>query len=541
MKPPRTVILPLARGPAGTDIRRFSLARGEFIMTFCNSPWPSRNVHRLSAFHRSNLRWLFAVFFCLAGSVSADDERTWKDASGSITKKGSLDRVDGDWIHLQLQEGGALRLPLAWFSQADQDYIASRHQVATPTSEATPQPARASAGPPSTLVALMVNGVGISKEEAEKDAYRNAIRQVVGAYVDAETIVANDEIIRDNVITLSSAYIERAATKSVAQENGLFKVTVDAKIRITKLLDSLKQHNVSIVDIDASAAQDAIAKALTQEDQAKGKEDLLVRALGSYPESCLRAIVDGEPTFTRNAIQFRVKIEPDMEVFAAVADKVCESLGADGRRQGVLRNDSKHCVDGGSPNDDSRRQEAEARFLDSVEQLFHNKHHIVAVNDRGHNSNTLSLPSLMSLAMETPNGLRDPSGAAFVQAFNSDHYLFIPFRANMSLQRIHWRWFAFSPEELNALLKAHRRAIAVHTSILDSNQDEIVDDLCGISLGWSDLDSYASVVAPFVCCPYRSLYVPSFSFVRTIELAADELLQARSVKCSLQSAQWPSN
>lgn len=508
-------------------------------MTLWNPGCPSDAAHSPSAFPRSDCRLVIATVLCLAASVRADDIRTWTDVSGSVEKTGSLDRVDGKWVHLKLHEGAALRLPLAWFSQADQDYIASRQEDAVATTDESPRLSGASVGRPSSLVSLVVNGVGVSKEDAEKDAYRNAIRQVVGAYVDAETIIANDEIIKDKVITLSSAYVERAATKSAIQENGLFKVTIDATIRITKLLDSLKQHNVSIVEIDPSAVQDAIAKALTQEEQAKGAEELLARALGNYPENCLRAVVDGKPTFTKNAIQFRIKIEPDMEAFAAVADKVSQSLGADGRRQGLLRNDSRHYVDGGSLNDDSRRQDFESTFLTSIEQLFHNRNHVIVANDRGQTSNSLALPSMLSLAMETPNGLSDPSNAVFSQEFNNDVYLFIPFRANKSLQRIHWRWFAFGREELNLLFRTHRHAVAVHSSVLDSNHEEIADDMCGISLGWLQLDAYASVLSPFLCCDGRSLYVPSFSFVRTIDLAADELHQARSVKCSLQSTKWP--
>ena len=162
-----------------------------------------------------------------------------------------------------------MRLPLAWLSQPDQDYIALQREPATQKSDSSNPRSATVAGKPSSLLSLTVEGLGVSKEDAEKDAYRNAIRQVVGAYVDAETIVANDEIIRDKVITLSSGYVEHAATKSVTQENGLFKVTVDAQVKITKLLDVLKQQNVSTVEIDPSAAQDAIAKAMTQSSQRK--------------------------------------------------------------------------------------------------------------------------------------------------------------------------------------------------------------------------------------------------------------------------------
>ena len=284
--------------------------------------------HDLFASQRTLWRISLAIVLCLAARANADEVRTWTDATGTITKEGSFDHADEKWVHLKLAEGGTVRLPLAWLSQSDQDYIALQREPATQKSDSSNPRSATVPGKPSSLLSLTVEGLGVSKEDAEKDAYRNAIRQVVGAYVDAETIVANDEIIRDKVITLSSGYVEHAATKSVTQENGLFKVTVDAQVKITKLLDVLKQQNVSTVEVDPSAAQDAIAKAMTQEDQARSQEELLARALRNYPEGCLKVSIDGKPTFTKNSILFQIKVEPDMEAFAAVADKVCEALAA---------------------------------------------------------------------------------------------------------------------------------------------------------------------------------------------------------------------
>lgn len=57
--------------------------------------------------------------------------------------------------------------------------------------------------------AIVVEGVGMTPDEALKDAFRNAVRQVVGAVVDAETLVKNDEVINDKVLTYSLLSVGR--------------------------------------------------------------------------------------------------------------------------------------------------------------------------------------------------------------------------------------------------------------------------------------------------------------------------------------------
>ena len=503
--------------------------------------------HDSFAFQRTLWRISIALVLSFAARSDADDVRTWTDATGTITKEGSFDHADEKWVHLKLVEGGTVRLPLAWLSQSDQDYIALQREPATQKSDSSNPRSATVAGKPSSLLSLTVEGLGVSKEDAEKDAYRNAIRQVVGAYVDAETIVANDEIIRDKVITLSSGYVEHAATKSLTQENGLFKVTVDAQVKITKLLDVLKQQNVSTVEIDPSAAQDAIAKAMTQEDQARSQEELLARAFRNYPEGCLKVSIDGKPTFTKNSILFRIKVEPDMEAFAAVADKVCEALAADGRRNGVLRNDSSHFTVGAA---DNNPLQFESFALKNIADRFQNIHQLVDVRP-GHPSlsdnrtynGILAIPPVLSMAMETPNGLRGPSTVfSYSEKEKEDHHIVFPFRASKSLKRIHWRWFAFSSEEREQFFVKHIHAAAMFSSLLGSDGAVVADDLIAINLGWSGTFG-TKFLAPFCCELERDFYVPSFTFQRTIELAADELSQVRSVKCSVQAAEkgnnWP--
>lgn len=56
-------------------------------------------------------------------------------------------------------------------------------------------------------VKVQGRGFGATKEAALKDAYRDAIERAVGLYVDAETVAENDQIVKDQILTQSNAYI----------------------------------------------------------------------------------------------------------------------------------------------------------------------------------------------------------------------------------------------------------------------------------------------------------------------------------------------
>ena len=66
------------------------------------------------------------------------ENRTWTDQSGAVTKEGSLEKLEGNWVHLKLKDGQGIRVPLKWLSNGDQEYIReSAGQTPTPAGGGT--------------------------------------------------------------------------------------------------------------------------------------------------------------------------------------------------------------------------------------------------------------------------------------------------------------------------------------------------------------------------------------------------------------------
>lgn len=86
------------------------------------------------------------------------------------------------------------------------------------------------------VVTLVVNGTGQTKEEATKNALRSAIEQAFGTFVSANTEVLNDELIKDEIATVTTGNIKSYKELSVSQtSNGLYDASVQATVSIDQL------------------------------------------------------------------------------------------------------------------------------------------------------------------------------------------------------------------------------------------------------------------------------------------------------------------
>jgi len=199
----------------------------------------------------------------------------------------------------------------------------------------------------SQIKVVEVSGAGVDIDSAKKDACREAVRQVVGAYVNSETRTENDELIEDKVISLSSGLVEKMETLKESKDDGLVRVRISATVRITKVLDSLKANNIAVAAVDGESLG---AKLLTSRDQRKGEADLIGAALDGCPVKWFKASVVGEPKLGEKIegenvpVFVTVKVEPNLDVFIASADKLDTALQATNRESGEFQCDGASCA-----------------------------------------------------------------------------------------------------------------------------------------------------------------------------------------------------
>jgi hypothetical protein len=143
----------------------------------------------------------------------------------------------------------------------------------------SPRP-RSAASPVATEVVIS-EGIGKTAEEALKDAFRGAVRQVVGAVVDAETLVKNDEIISDKVLTYSDGLIESYRELSSLEDRGLFRKRIAARVVRRGVIARLGEMSLTAKPV---AGPDLAASVLTRQEARENAGALLCKALADLPK-----------------------------------------------------------------------------------------------------------------------------------------------------------------------------------------------------------------------------------------------------------------
>ncbi len=126
------------------------------------------------------------------------------------------------------------------------------------------------------IVEVVAQGMGTDANAALLNAYSNAVQQALGSYVDAETLVQNDQIVRDKILTYSKGFIEKVDIVSQNQANGLFEVKIRAKVKRQQLLEQARTNNITVKAMEGVSLHAQVESQLRQEKDAKA---LLEKAL----------------------------------------------------------------------------------------------------------------------------------------------------------------------------------------------------------------------------------------------------------------------
>ena len=93
-------------------------------------------------------------------------------------------------------------------------------------------------------VTLIVSADGSSKDEAVKLALRSAIEQTYGTFVSANTTILNDELVKDEIVTVTNGNIKNYEESSSNIVNGKTYITLKATVCISKLVSYAQSKGV---------------------------------------------------------------------------------------------------------------------------------------------------------------------------------------------------------------------------------------------------------------------------------------------------------
>jgi len=125
-------------------------------------------------------------------------------------------------------------------------------------------------------VQIIARGIGPDAASATKDALAQAVQQAVGALVDSETLIKNDEIVRDQILTYSDGFVTKyEVLKQNNNALGFVEITIKAQVEQKKLREKLGTTNILRVAVDD--AQNVWGQIETENLRRENAEQILIK------------------------------------------------------------------------------------------------------------------------------------------------------------------------------------------------------------------------------------------------------------------------
>lgn len=132
-------------------------------------------------------------------------------------------------------------------------------------------------------ITLIVTGQGKTIDVARTNALRFAIEQAFGTFVSSETQVLNDELITDNISTISNGNIQKFTVLDETNfNNKYYSVTLRAEVSLNKLATFLNQNGMS-VNIDGQlVANNYLLKDIYENNESTSAQNYFTSILENY-------------------------------------------------------------------------------------------------------------------------------------------------------------------------------------------------------------------------------------------------------------------
>lgn len=156
-------------------------------------------------------------------------------------------------------------------------------------------------------IKVMAVGMGKDSDAALKNALKNAVSQAVGTLVDTQTIIENDAVIKDQILSHSGGFVEDyTMIGSPEAEDGLVSVKIDAVVKKMNLKRKMEAANIIHVEkIDG--------KLYTRQIQVDEANAMFYEMVKDFPRNCLEHKMVGKPYYDDKNKRLVVEIKTTLD------------------------------------------------------------------------------------------------------------------------------------------------------------------------------------------------------------------------------------
>ena len=124
-------------------------------------------------------------------------------------------------------------------------------------------------------VTLVVSGQGKTQDEAKQNALRSAIEQAFGTFISSKTEILNDNLVKDEIVSVSNGNIQKFEIISEVQiPNGDYATSLKATVSVTKLTSFVESKGVVVEFKGSLFAFNVNQQILNEKNEIKAIEDL---------------------------------------------------------------------------------------------------------------------------------------------------------------------------------------------------------------------------------------------------------------------------
>ena len=144
-----------------------------------------------------------------------------------------------------------------------------------------------------THLEVNARGIGTTPDMALKDALSQAVQQAAGTIVDAKTLVENENVVEDKILTASDGFIRSYEKYGEPRQNrhGLWTIKIKATVVMKPLKQKLQETGILVQDV-GNSAQNQWAEIVSKQSVQQDVPAMLENLIKKYPvESMLNAYV----------------------------------------------------------------------------------------------------------------------------------------------------------------------------------------------------------------------------------------------------------
>ena len=183
-------------------------------------------------------------------------------------------------------------------------------------------------------VELTTTGTGKTKEIAIHIALRSAIEQAFGVFISSKTEVLNDELLTDQIISVSNGNIQQydIISEMPIDDNTSFAVTVKSKVSISKLTSFIESKGIEVEFKGAVFAMNIKQQKLNEESELKAIKEMAAILKNIADRSFdFEVAANGEPTSRGKddwniPLIIKIKLNKNFENYKSYFQKTLSAL-----------------------------------------------------------------------------------------------------------------------------------------------------------------------------------------------------------------------